>query len=74
MRMTGDERLKRAGQMNYFQELLKIDTGGLIMYSEKFYDQEFTFERGNFGSGLYFFQIADDKGQVFSGKVVISEQ
>jgi hypothetical protein len=50
-----------------------IDTGGRIMYSEKFYDQEFTFERGNFGSGLYFFRIVDDKGRVFSGKVVISE-
>ncbi len=50
-----------------------IDTGGRIMYSEKFYDQEFTFERGNFDSGLYFFRIVDDKGRVFSGKVVISE-
>ena len=49
------------------------DAAGRQVYQTKFEGQQFEFQRGALGAGLYFFSIADAKGRLFTGKISIIE-
>jgi uncharacterized repeat protein (TIGR01451 family) len=49
------------------------DAVGKLVRLEYFSDQAFDFQRGVLQAGVYFFSITDEKGSVFSGKIVITQ-
>ena len=49
------------------------DIMGHLIHIEHFEGQSFEFQRGALSGGVYFFRIADVKGRVFTGKIVIAD-
>ncbi|MBK8706374.1 MAG: DUF11 domain-containing protein [Saprospiraceae bacterium] len=50
-----------------------LDAGGRLVRSDRFDGQEFVFDRGVLPGGVYFFQLIDSRGRIFTGKLVIAQ-
>lgn len=48
-----------------------VDASGRMVRQARFEGQSFVFQRDGLPAGLYFFNIADGMGRVFSGKIVV---
>lgn len=49
------------------------DAAGRKVRAERFYGQEFLFQRAGLAGGLYFFRITDEQGKSASGKIIIAD-
>lgn len=49
------------------------DAAGRLVRAVQFSEQSFDFQRELLPGGLYFFKIADARGRVFSGKIVVAD-
>jgi len=49
-----------------------LDAGGRIVRSDRFDGQEYVFDRGALPGGVYFFQLMDAQGRVFTGKLIVA--
>jgi uncharacterized repeat protein (TIGR01451 family) len=49
------------------------DVSGKRVRSAAFSGQTFEFQRDMLGDGMYFFRISDERGRVFTGKIILTE-
>jgi hypothetical protein len=49
------------------------DAAGRLVRSAQFSGQVFEFQRDMLEAGVYFFRIVEEKGRVFSGRIVVTD-
>jgi hypothetical protein len=50
-----------------------LDAQGRLIRQNKFNGQSFDFHRNGISTGIYFFNIKDEKGKSFTGKIILTD-